>query len=124
VADNVPAASFLVLDGGIYHAQGLSALNFTRSLGTSGANAFQWTANGGGFSAGSAKLTVNIGGSNQALNRGNNAGTNLVGELKFGHGRRAPFSRFRYRIADYSRNGRTGKPDRGGAWHRDWRVGL
>ncbi|MGA7702179.1 MAG: C1 family peptidase, partial [Thermoguttaceae bacterium] len=46
----IPATSFLALDGGVLQSNGGGTTNFTRSLGTSGAT-FQWTANGGGFSA-------------------------------------------------------------------------
>ena len=57
----IPSSSFLSLDGGVLQSDGGSTVNFTRSLGTSGAT-FQWTANGGGFSAGNAPMVVNIGG--------------------------------------------------------------
>jgi autotransporter-associated beta strand protein len=53
-------------------------------LATSGAGKFQFTANGGGFSAGSAAMNVNIGGSNSQITWGTTVGTNLVGTLKFG----------------------------------------
>ena len=49
------------LDGGVLQSNGSSTVNFTRSLGTSGAT-FQWTANGGGFSAGGGPMVVNVGG--------------------------------------------------------------
>ena len=44
----LPHNSFLTLDSGILQSNG--AASFTRSLGTSGST-FEWTANGGGFSA-------------------------------------------------------------------------
>ena len=47
----IAAASFLTLDGGVLQSDGANPVSFTRSLGTSGAT-FEWTANGGGFSAG------------------------------------------------------------------------
>ena len=70
--------SFLRLDGGIY--QSASASTFNRSLGASG-SAFQWTANGGGFSASEGGLTVNIG-DGAALTWGNNVGSEIVGPLR------------------------------------------
>jgi fibronectin-binding autotransporter adhesin len=80
IGTGIPSSRFLKLDGGTYQSNG--AYSFTRSLGTSGST-FQWTANGGGFSAGAGALTVNIG-SGSALTWGTTAGTNIVGTLKFG----------------------------------------
>ena len=74
------ASSFLSLDGGVL--QNNAAASFTRSLGTSG-NAFQWTANGGGFAAGAAPLSVNVGGNStpSTLTWGSTVGANIVGTL-------------------------------------------
>jgi fibronectin-binding autotransporter adhesin len=55
----IPAASFLVLDGGVLQCN--TAYNFTRPMGTSGAT-FLWTANGGGFAGAGGAMTVNVGG--------------------------------------------------------------
>ena len=62
----IPSNSFLCLDGGVLQSGGAGAANYTRSLGVSG-GAFQWTANGGGFSAGAGPATVNVGGSGATL---------------------------------------------------------
>ena len=74
------ASSFLSLDGGVL--QNNAAASFTRSLGTSG-NAFQWTANGGGFAAGTAPLSVNVGGNPtpSTLTWGSSVGSNIIGTL-------------------------------------------
>ena len=73
-----------MLDGGVFHADNGSE-TFTRSLGSSG-GAVEWTANGGGFSAGDGTLTVNIGGNAtpSTLNWGTTVGSQIVGTLKFG----------------------------------------
>jgi autotransporter-associated beta strand protein len=55
----IPSASFINLNGGILQVSDVAT--FTRSLGTSGAT-FQWGLNGGGFSAATSPLTVNVGG--------------------------------------------------------------
>jgi autotransporter-associated beta strand protein len=73
-------SSFLSLDSGVYQTYSSSTTNFTRALGTSGTT-FQMTANGGGFSAGSGALNVNVG-NGAALTWGTTVGTNLVGTLK------------------------------------------
>ena len=57
----VPTASFLILDGGVLQSTGTTTVAFTRSLAASGSGNFQMTGNGGGFSAGSSALNVNIG---------------------------------------------------------------
>ena len=75
----LPAASFLSFDGGILQSDGPAA--FTRSLGSGG---FEWTANGGGFSAAGGKLTVSIGGNSDPLTWGTSVGTHIVGTLHFG----------------------------------------
>jgi fibronectin-binding autotransporter adhesin len=84
-------ASYLVLDGGVF--QNTTAMTFNRNLlitstqPTAGQN-FQWSANGGGFSAKGGILTVNItvgGVAGAAIDWGTTVGTNLVGTLKFGH---------------------------------------
>lgn len=76
----LPTNSFLKLDGGVL--QDTNGTTFTRSLGTSGST-FQWTANGGGFSAGSTSmLTVKVNNGSSQLVWGSNAGTQIVGTLK------------------------------------------
>ncbi|MEP6669264.1 MAG: autotransporter-associated beta strand repeat-containing protein, partial [Chthoniobacter sp.] len=79
----LPTGSFLSLDGGVLQSNNSSA-SFTRSLGTSGGGNFQFTANGGGFSANGGQLTVNIGGATAGQTWGSTVGTNLVGTLQFG----------------------------------------
>jgi autotransporter-associated beta strand protein len=80
--DNVglPSASLLRLDGGVLQSNGGGV--FTRSLGTSGKK-FQWTANGGGFSADTSPMTVNIGGNStpSTLDWGTSIGSQIVGTL-------------------------------------------
>ena len=64
-ADNaagLPNSSYLVLNGGVLQSNSTSAVTFTRGLAASGSGTFQFGANGGGFSAGSAAMNVNIGG--------------------------------------------------------------
>ena len=75
----LPTASFLQLDGGVL--QSPAAATFTRSLAASGAGNFQWTANGGGFSAGGGNMDVNVG-STGTLTWGASVGTQVVGTLK------------------------------------------
>ncbi|MBN2580810.1 MAG: autotransporter-associated beta strand repeat-containing protein [Pirellulales bacterium] len=70
--------SFLCLDGGVLQSNGVTS--FTRELGTSGST-FQWTANGGGFSAGTPPLNVNIG-YGTALTWGTSVGSQIIGTLK------------------------------------------
>ena len=65
IGTNIPSGSFLRLDGGVLQFNG--AASFTRSLGTSGSNSFQWAAGGGGFSAGTGELTVNVGNDSHTL---------------------------------------------------------
>ncbi len=77
---NIPSGSFLSLDGGVLQSNGSNPVNFSRSLGTSG-SAFQWTANGGGFSAGSAAMDVNVNGG-AALTWGTSIGSQIVGTLR------------------------------------------
>ncbi len=79
----LPTGSFLSLDGGVLQGDGVAS--FTRSLGTSGSSNFQWTANGGGFSANGGKLTVTI--ANNAATEvvwGTTVGSQIVGTLDFG----------------------------------------
>lgn len=79
----LPAASLLILDGGVIQSNGTTT--FTRRIGTAtNSNRFQMTANGGGFSAGAGPMTVNIGNDLRLLTWGNTVGTNVVGTLKFG----------------------------------------
>jgi autotransporter-associated beta strand protein len=77
-------SSFLSLDGGVLQSNGTTAVSFTRGLAASGAGKFAMTANGGGFSAGTAAMNVNIGGAGASVTWGTTVGTNLVGTLKFG----------------------------------------
>jgi fibronectin-binding autotransporter adhesin len=79
---SLPSDSLLCLDGGVFQ-NGNNSVVFSRALGTSG-NKFQWTANGGGFSAGIGAMSVNVGGSGAALTWGSSVGSNLVGTLKLG----------------------------------------
>jgi len=78
-------SNFLNLNGGVYQGNG-AATSFTRSLGTSGANKFQWNTNGGGFSANGGQMTVNIGGAGAGLVWGGTIGSQIVGTLDFGSG--------------------------------------
>jgi autotransporter-associated beta strand protein len=55
----LPAASNLILAGGVL--EGVGVTTFSRTLGTSGTNTVQWTGSGG-FSASGGKMTVAIGG--------------------------------------------------------------
>jgi len=78
-------SNFLNLNGGVYQGNN-AATSFTRSLGTSGANKFQWNTNGGGFSANGGQMTVNIGGAGAGLVWGTTVGSQIVGNLDFGSG--------------------------------------
>ena len=81
----IPASSYLTLDGGVLET--LSGGTFTRSLGLSGSNTFQITANGGGFSTASVPCVVNIGGNATTPTTvvwGTNVGQQLVGTLRLG----------------------------------------
>ena len=79
----LPSFSYLKLDGGVLQSDGSSAVNFTRILSaTPGSNAFEWTANGGGFAAGSAPMTVRIGNGTNTVNWGSAGGANIAGILK------------------------------------------
>ncbi len=78
----LPSNSFLNLNGGVLQSNG--AATFTRTLGTSGANKFQWNTGGGGFAAGDNPMTVNLGGGGATVNWGNNVGDSIMGILKFG----------------------------------------
>jgi autotransporter-associated beta strand protein len=75
----IPIANFLRLDGGVLQFEGDAS--FTRGLGTAG-QTFQWTDNGGGFSAGSSPLTVNVCNDGRTLTWGNADGGQLAGPLK------------------------------------------
>ncbi len=79
--ENLPANSFLSLEGGVYET--VSGGTFNRSLGSSGGT-FRFTGNGGGFSTYTSPLTVNVGGGSAALAWGTSVGTQIVGTLKFG----------------------------------------
>ena len=84
IGTGIPSSSFLYFNGGALQFNNTSS--FTYSLGPSGNNTLAWGLGGGGFSAGSAALTVNIG--NQATpttlvwgNSQSNVGTKLLGPL-------------------------------------------
>ena len=77
----IPSGSLLALNGGVYQSNG--SYTFNRGLGTSGGT-FQWTAGGGGFSAGGGALTVNVFGDGRTLAWGSSVGTQIVGPLVFG----------------------------------------
>ncbi len=80
IGAGLPSSSFLALDSGIL--QSIGSVTFNRSLGTS-SSAFEWTANGGGFSATSGTMTVLV--NNNAstpLTWGTSVGTQIVGTLK------------------------------------------
>ena len=79
IGTGIPSTSFLKLDGGVLQSDGSTAVSFTRSLGASG-SAFQWTANGGGFSAGSTAMNVSIG-MGIPLTWGTTVGSQMVGTL-------------------------------------------
>ncbi|MBN2578715.1 MAG: autotransporter-associated beta strand repeat-containing protein [Pirellulales bacterium] len=81
-AAGLPTGSFLSLDGGVLQSNGYSTVNFTRSLGTGGGT-FQFTANGGGFSAGTAPLNVYLNSSTNTVAWGT-SGNVIKGTLKFG----------------------------------------
>ncbi len=103
IGAGIPAGSFLALDGGVLQNDGSSPASFTRSLGTSGAT-FEWTANGGGFSAGAAAMTVNIGGQATPITLSwgsapGDVGTKIVGTLKFGSTSAAAATTFQNSIA-------------------------
>lgn len=80
--------SLLVLNGGVLEGNG--AAQFTRPLGTSGVGVFQWTVQGGGFSARGGKMTVDIGrvdttpGPELIWGGSGDVGNKLVGTLRFG----------------------------------------
>ena len=78
----LPTNSFLSLDGGVLQTEGTAT--FSRNQDTSGAGNFQWTANGGGFSAAGGKLTVSIGGNSNPLTWDTSVGAHIVGTLRFG----------------------------------------
>ena len=76
---SIPNNSLIVLDGGVLQSN--PYCNFTRPLGTSG-NAFQWTANGGGFSA---CRRLDVGQHRRRFAHadvGHNLGSQIVGTLK------------------------------------------
>ena len=80
--NGLPAASFLTLDGGILQSYGTGAATFNRPLGTSG-SAFEWTLNGGGFSAGGGPMNVNIpGGTLSWSSNPADIGSKILGTLK------------------------------------------
>jgi autotransporter-associated beta strand protein len=83
---NAGATSNLTLNGGVFQNFNANGSPFTRALGT-GASQMQMTANGGGFSAKTAQLIVNIGGlgTPAAADWLDAPGAGLVGPLKFGH---------------------------------------
>ena len=80
IGTGIPTNSFISLNGGVYQSNSASAYTFNRNLGTSGAT-FQWTANGGGFSAGSANMNVQVNSGTATLTWGTTPGTNIMGPL-------------------------------------------
>ena len=78
-ANGINYNSSITLNGGVYQSN--AAYTFTRTLGSSGANTFQWGANGGGFSAGGGALTVQINGGTGTLAWGTTQGSQIVGPL-------------------------------------------
>jgi autotransporter-associated beta strand protein len=80
--NGIPTSSFLTIDGGILQSYGTGTTTFSRALGTSG-GAFEWTLNGGGFSAGSGALNVSIpGGTLTWSSNAADAGSKILGTLK------------------------------------------
>lgn len=84
IGTGIPSSSFLYFNGGALQFNNTSS--FTYSLGGSGSGKLAWGLGGGGFSAGSAALTVNIG--NQATpttlvwgNSQSDVGSKLLGPL-------------------------------------------
>ena len=59
IGTGIPSASFLSLDGGVLQSNSTSP---SPAASDTQRRDFQWTANGGGFSAGGGALTVNVGG--------------------------------------------------------------
>ena len=75
----LPAASQLVLSGGVL--QGNGAVTFSRTLSnTTGSNKFYWAGNGG-FSANGGQMTVRINNGTSTLTWGSTAGSQIVGTL-------------------------------------------
>jgi autotransporter-associated beta strand protein len=80
--NGLPTTSFLTLDGGILQVNGSSSVVFSRSLGTIG-SAFAWTENGGGFSASTGTMLVNIpGGALTWSSDPADLGSKILGTLK------------------------------------------
>ncbi|MCC6124218.1 MAG: autotransporter-associated beta strand repeat-containing protein [Pirellulales bacterium] len=90
IRTSLPDASFLSLNGGILEsdvgATSTSAYTFTRTLAASGANSFQFTANGGGFAGGlGGTFDVKINNGTSTILWGSapgDVGTKIVGTLK------------------------------------------
>jgi len=80
--DGLPSASLLNLNGGVLQSNG--TVTFTRTLGTSGSNRFQWNTYGGGFSAGAGAMTVRVNNGAGTLTWDTTVGSHIVGTLKFG----------------------------------------
>jgi autotransporter-associated beta strand protein/T5SS/PEP-CTERM-associated repeat protein len=78
--NDLPANSFLSLDGGVLASRG----TFTRSIAAGGAGKLQWTANGGGFASFGGSLTINLGGASAEQIWGDSLGSTMQGPLKFG----------------------------------------
>ena len=97
IGTGIPSGSFLKLDGGVLQSNGTSTVSFTRSLGTSGST-FQWTNNGGGFSAGAAAMNVNVG-NGASLTWGTTPGTNVMGTLKLSSSAAAAVTTFQNKVA-------------------------
>jgi autotransporter-associated beta strand protein len=82
-ANNINYNSFLSLNGGVLENRGTTATTFTRTLGTSGANKFNWTDQGGGFSAGDAAFTIKVNNGTSSITWGAAVGSGIRGTLKF-----------------------------------------
>ena len=107
----------MILDGGVL--QNNSATTFTRGLGASG-SAFQWTANGGGFSAGTSAV---VGECRQRRGPylGTSVGSQIVGTLKFSSSTAANVTTFRNAV-NLSGANRTIQVDDNAASAADWAV--
>lgn len=78
IGTGIPTNSLLALDGGVYQSN--STYTFTKTLGAAAGNV-EWTANGGGFAAGSGALSVRVNNGTGTLTWGSTVGSNIVGTL-------------------------------------------
>ena len=79
IGAGIPSGSYILLNNGLLQFN--STTSFTYALGASGTNTFEWGTGGGGFSAGTSPLTVDVGNDGHTLVWGNNVGTQIVGPL-------------------------------------------